>query len=115
MNYSAPTVPALYSDFGADADLAELVEMFVDEMPQRIDRLQTLAAEEAWDELCRTAHQLKGSAGSYGFHQLTPAAFRLEQAARAAASVEEVQAATEELVDLCRRVRAGAPHDQSVG
>ena len=37
-----------------------------------------------WDQLGRTAHQFKGAAGSYGFHQLTPSAAGLEAALAAA-------------------------------
>lgn len=97
----------LYSDFGADDELADLVEMFVAEMPQRISALETLAAAHDWDEVGRTAHQLKGSSGSYGFQQLTPAASRVEEAIRGHEPEAMVLRAVAELLSLCRSVRAG--------
>lgn len=96
----------LYSEFGV-GDLADLVEMFVDEMPQRIESLQALANGQDWESLGRAAHQLKGSAGSYGFGQLTPAAAGLESAIRNGEPAAATLAALEALLGLCRRVRAG--------
>jgi len=52
--------------------MGELVEMFVDEMPERIALLGEALASGDRESLERTAHQMKGSAGSYGFDQLTP-------------------------------------------
>jgi HPt (histidine-containing phosphotransfer) domain-containing protein len=99
----------IYSSLGADPDLGELVEMFVQEMPDRVGTLETQAQSRDWAQLTRTAHQLKGAAGSYGFHALTPFAARLEHAARAGLQEDQILASLDELLDLCRRVRAGAP------
>ena len=59
------------------------------------------------DELARLAHQLKGAAGSYGFDQITPFAARLEHCIRSGEPLTAVNAAVEDLVDACRRTRAG--------
>ena len=99
----------LYSDFGVDSDLAELVEMFVEEMPDRIEALRKAFHGDEREPLRRLAHQLKGSADSYGFPQLTPRAARLESAAKDDATEREIEATLEELIGLCKRVRAGAP------
>ena len=105
------TVPAsfLYSSLADDPDLGELVEMYVDEMPERIESLRSLLAAEDWNELSRFAHQIKGAGGSYGFEQLTPLAFTLEQAAREADLPDAIRAACDALVDACGRARAGLP------
>lgn len=101
---------ALYSIFGDDPDLADLVEMFVDEMPGRVDALRWLCDEKNWTELERTAHQIKGAAGSYGFDQLTPYAARLESLLASGEQTEDrIREACDGLIELCRRVRAGAP------
>ena len=97
----------LHSDFGGDAELAELVEMFVAEIPQRVDKIVSQAQQRDWEGLSRTAHQIKGAAGSYGFHQLTQPALRLEQSAVNRESEEIIQQAVNELVSLCRRLRSG--------
>ena len=57
--------------------------------------------------MARTAHQLKGAAGSYGFDAVTPYAARLEALLREAGQEEAVLAALDELLGVCRRVRCG--------
>jgi CheY-like chemotaxis protein/HPt (histidine-containing phosphotransfer) domain-containing protein len=97
------------SHLAADPDLGELVEMFVQEMPDRINALETQARSRNWQQLTRIAHQLKGAAGSYGFKAITPYAARLESAARDGRREEEILLSLDELLDLCRRVRSGVP------
>ncbi len=101
----------LYSTLGGDADLGALVEMFVAEMPDRIERLCSLYDRGDLEELGRVAHQLKGSLGSYGFDVLTPYALRLEQAVKQQQGPDAIRLALEELTSLCRCVRAGTPED----
>ncbi|HRX82523.1 MAG: Hpt domain-containing protein [Planctomycetaceae bacterium] len=99
----------VYSTLGLDPDLGDLVEMFVDELPNRVSKLQ-----ECWDRtdlegLGRAAHQLKGAAGSYGFEELTPSLTRLDYSVRMSRSDDEILSAIEEVIELCSRARAGAP------
>lgn len=100
---------AQYSTLAGDPDLAELVELFVAEMPQRLAQLLTDFEQGNWELLGRTAHQLKGAAGSYGFHQLTPLAADLESAVRGGASIEHIQENLDQLSGMCRCLRAGLP------
>ncbi|HZZ74005.1 MAG TPA: Hpt domain-containing protein [Pirellulales bacterium] len=102
----APVAP-LYSTLAADPDLGELVEMFVGEMPDRARCLAGLWAAGELDALQMAAHQLKGSAGGYGFPQLTASAARLEGSLREQAAPEILRDRTNELVALCGRARAG--------
>jgi HPt (histidine-containing phosphotransfer) domain-containing protein len=105
---SLATDEYVYSVYGSDPELGGLVLLFVEEMPSRIEKLRTYAQSGEWDMLARTAHQLKGAAGSYGFHQFTPVAHRVEMAVRGKQPEEQVLQAAEELIDLCRRARTGA-------
>jgi HPt (histidine-containing phosphotransfer) domain-containing protein len=98
-----------YSTLAKDADLAEIVAMFVDEMPLRLRDLQAQFGCANWDQLARLAHQLKGAAGSYGFDQITAFAASLEKAVRNGEPLSSVHAALEDLADACGRVRAGTP------
>ncbi|MCA9148614.1 MAG: Hpt domain-containing protein [Planctomycetales bacterium] len=109
MSTSASEDSWIYSTFGDDPDLGELVEMFVDEMEQRIASFQNAFEQGDLNTLGTLAHQLKGAAGSYGFNQLTPAAFDLEQSARSRSSAEAIEASLDRLTQLCQRTRAGAP------
>jgi HPt (histidine-containing phosphotransfer) domain-containing protein len=109
MSGTATAEVAYYSVLGDDRDLAEIVALFVEEMPLRVRHLQAHFGCANWDELGRLTHQLKGAAGSYGFDQLTPFAARLEKAVRNGEPQASIRAALEELVEACGRVRAGAP------
>jgi HPt (histidine-containing phosphotransfer) domain-containing protein len=104
-----------YSSLGSDPDFAEIVALFVDEMPGRMRDMQAHFGCANWDELARLAHQLKGAAGSYGFDQLTPFAAGLEKSVRNGEPAAAVRAALEELVEVCGRVRAGKPAGPASG
>ncbi len=109
MTQMSNDVGLLYSPLSADPDLAEVVELFVLEMPDRVACLLKSLEESDWDGLRRASHQLKGAAGSYGFMPITPAAARLEDSIRQSAPETEIQQAVEELVHLCRQARSGLP------
>ena len=99
----------VYSTLGLDPDLAELVEMFVDELPERVAKIREFWDNADMEGLGRAAHQLKGAAGSYGFDELTPALQRLDHSVRSSHSEAEIVSAIEEVAEMCSRVRAGAP------
>ncbi len=98
-----------FSTLCDDADMVELVELFVQEVPDRLAQLEQCLDQGNWSELARFAHQLKGAGGSYGFPQLTPAAARLEQLAKQTAPVEQLQFALSELVSVAALLRPGLP------
>ena len=100
---------SIYSALGTDEDLAEIVEMFVDEMPGRVETLRSQFEKSDWEELRRTAQQPKGSAGSYGFSQITPHAAELESALRDGNPQDRVEQLLNGLISLCDSVKAGAP------
>ena len=106
---SARHSPLIYSQLAADPDLSDLVELFVQGMPDRINALKTHARSRDWQQLTRTAHQIKGAVGSYGFGEVTPYAARLEAAARNGSQEEDILSALDELLSLCRQVRSGVP------
>ncbi len=99
----------VYSRLGGDPDLAEIVELFVGEMPQRTATLLRHLDEKNWEGLRRAAHQLKGAAGSYGFEPISPCAGRVESAVRDGEPEERIRQSVFELVDLCGRLRCGPP------
>lgn len=99
----------IYSELATDPDLADIVQMFVDEMPDRIRQLQACYDRHDHDALGRVAHQLKGSAGSYGFAAVSPAAAKLEYAVRELKQEEAIQHTLAELLYLCQCLRGGSP------
>lgn len=105
---NTPGVP-LHSDLVGDPDMAELVDLFVTELPERM-----LAASQAWseqrfDDVRRVAHQLRGASASYGFPTIGEAAGRVEDSLHALSEnslttdLRGVQAQIDELTNLCRR------------
>ncbi len=99
----------LYSTLSGDPDLGAIVEMFVEEIPERVDNLIRCLNRGDWEQMRRAAHQLKGAAGSYGFAPITSGAASLEDTIRQAQPEADIRRACDELVNLCRQARAGAP------
>ena len=99
----------IYSSLGGDPDLQGLIEMFVKELPKRADAILDHLNRKDWESVQRTAHQLKGAAGSYGFLSISPCAGRIEAAVRNGEPEEAIRKTVEELVGLCSRVRYGRP------
>lgn len=102
------------SSFVDDPDMAELVTMFVGELPDRIGALAKAFEEGEAIALRRLAHQLKGAGTGYGFPGISERAGVLEGRLISLASanepdaqaVEKVKPELDRLLDLCRRVRA---------
>ena len=76
---SAPTPQKIVSQFASDPDMVELVQMFVDEMPHRVRAIQDQWRAHSFTDLRRTAHQIKGASGGYGFPTVGQVAAKLEQ------------------------------------
>lgn len=98
------------SEFATDPELAPIVRMFVEEMPDRVRQLDEGWRAQRLDDVRRLSHQLKGAGGGYGFPGLSRAAGEVEAAlialseGSARASLEETRRRFEELINLCRRV-----------
>jgi CheY-like chemotaxis protein/HPt (histidine-containing phosphotransfer) domain-containing protein len=109
----ADEVPAvLCSTLAADPEVRVLVETFIGRLPLRIDAIQASLARRDLPALASHAHQLKGTAGGYGFPALSDAAATLEASAKMRRPLDEVERAARLVIDLCRRVRV-APHGAS--
>lgn len=99
--------PPIESEFKDDPDMTELVEMFVDEMSERIDAMEAAFASSDWDALKTVAHQLKGASGGYGFDTVGEAAATLEGTLKASSSdTDAIKSELEALTSLCRRIKA---------
>lgn len=107
LQHQATNQAPVYSDFGGDEDLGELVELYVEEMPGRIQALIEASQNPESDELARLAHQLKGASGSYGFMQISRVAAQLEYAVRNGA--DNIESLLQETINICQRAKAGTP------
>ena len=96
----------LVSDFAGDPDMAELVEDYVMNLPQRAAAISSACASEQLDVLRTLAHQVKGSAGGYGFGPITEQAAQVEALLHQEAQLEEIRKQVDALVDQCNRASA---------
>jgi HPt (histidine-containing phosphotransfer) domain-containing protein len=83
--------------------------MYIEEMPDKIARLERECAVRNWSELCTAVHQLKGSAGSHGFAEISDAAAELETALKTKQPEEQIKILVQHLTKLCQRVTAATP------
>ncbi|MDP6554248.1 MAG: Hpt domain-containing protein [Pirellulaceae bacterium] len=67
MACARPEYATIHSPMASASVYGELVEMYVDEMPDRIAALERAFDSGDMEGLQRAAHQMKGAAGSYGF------------------------------------------------
>ena len=95
-----------YSSLAQEADMAELVDQFVRELPGRLADVERAMASKDMAEVARLAHQLKGAGGSHGFPQITAAAAELERAAKSEDASTSVREALNRLAGVCMRTRA---------
>lgn len=102
----------LLSSLANDADMAELIELFVSELSSRAADLHRMIEGRDLEGVRRLAHQLKGASAGYGFEILGTSAGRLETSAaealhtKAEHDVSNVTRQANELIALCQRVRA---------
>ncbi|MDR1924947.1 MAG: Hpt domain-containing protein [Planctomycetaceae bacterium] len=84
-----------------DDDLRAIVMMFVDEMPERAARFRLLLDSDDLTELMRFSHQFKGSAGSYGFAEISQTAADIEAAVKDNKPIDQIKQLTEKIIKQC--------------
>jgi HPt (histidine-containing phosphotransfer) domain-containing protein len=109
MSGSTAVSEPLYSSLGGDPDLGGIVELFVNEMPDRVATVLEQLDNSDWEGLRRSTHQLKGAAGSYGFDAISPSAAEVETAVSNGEPEQRIRETVVELVGLCNRATSGTP------
>jgi HPt (histidine-containing phosphotransfer) domain-containing protein len=82
-----------------DSEIREIVQEFVDSVPERISAISAALDANEYEELARLAHALKGCGGTAGFDCFTEPAARIEQLAKAH-QLEEIRQPLQELRDV---------------
>jgi len=98
----------LVSEFSDDPDTAELVEMFVAELPDKIAAMEKALTDQDLQTLAAAAHQLMGLAGGYGFPAITEAAKNLDTSAKTQEDLDRLRAEFNTLTGLCHRAHTSA-------
>lgn len=96
------------SEFADDPEMAEIVQAFTEELPERVRALEAALEAQNLETLRVLAHQLKGAAGGYGFPMLTSAAAGVEAVVKTNEDLSVLQQQVTALIDLCARVQAGS-------
>jgi HPt (histidine-containing phosphotransfer) domain-containing protein len=99
-------IAPIYSTLAADPDFAELVTEYVREIPDRVNCCVEFLKSQNWPELKRFAHQIKGSAASYGFEQITVIAGLLEAALARDTEFEQKLKMAEDLIANLSAIRS---------
>jgi HPt (histidine-containing phosphotransfer) domain-containing protein len=86
-----------------DPVLRRLVEEFVQDLPRRLSAIEQALARRDLAALARSSHQLKGTAGAFGFSSITEVAALLERCAKPGVDVEQLYGLVDKLAALCRR------------
>lgn len=96
----------IVSELARDPELRSLVAAFVAELPHRVAEMRRCLAQGDLLALLSKAHQLKGSAGGYGFPAITTSAAAVERCARSPSDRARLATELDALADLCERARA---------
>jgi HPt (histidine-containing phosphotransfer) domain-containing protein len=104
----------LHSEYAEDPDLREIVMVFVDQLPNRV--LAVKKAFEARDlaTLKTLTHQMRGSAGGYGFGQIGTMAAQIElELLGEESNLSLIQERIEDLAQICQAAtRPGTERDK---
>ncbi|MAY73605.1 MAG: hypothetical protein CMJ31_02580 [Phycisphaerae bacterium] len=99
----------IQSEFADDPEMAELLELFVEELPDRARDLAEALTSGDVNRLRVLSHQMKGSAPGYGFSQLGSAAGEIEHLVtfgpEGDMDLGELKRRVDELVGMCERVQ----------
>ncbi len=94
------------SDLADDAEMVEIVSAYVDQLPGRVEAVREAVDRSDVEALGELVHNLKGSAGGYGFGRISEVAAELQEALREGADLGDVADQIDELIDLCERAKA---------
>lgn len=92
----------LRSRYADDPEMAELVAFFVQELPARVEAIQSAWRTRQIETLTRLVHQLKGASAGYGFDPIGDAAQAVEQQLRGERG-PSVESTLAHLAELCVR------------
>jgi signal transduction histidine kinase/DNA-binding response OmpR family regulator len=84
--------------------MQQIIAEFVGDLREGTIQMQDLLDRNELKALCRVIHQLRGSAGGYGFDQVSELAAAAEDTIRASGSIEAITAQTLALVNVIKRL-----------
>ncbi len=97
----------LISPYASNQQLRPIVETYVNDLPQVLEDFRETVKSEKWEEIRKTAHQLKGTLGSYGYSQMSEVAAQIEKLAKAESGLEDIDAFIDHLNAFTKRALEG--------
>lgn len=101
-----PLLP-LFSTFTEEPAIAEILPLFLKNLPSYLSRLEEALASGEIEAAIRTCHDLKGTAGGYGYPSISAVASNLESALRGGDEDLKAREHLESLRDLFSRALLG--------
>jgi PAS domain S-box-containing protein len=92
------------SELAHDPDVAPLLEEYLVELREKVESLVSAARAQDWAVVSRLAHQIKGSAGGYGYPGLSQKAAVLEKSTRNAEAPDVLNCHVAALQELAQRI-----------
>lgn len=109
-----PSLTPLKSTYADDPAIAEILPLFLNNVPKYLGDLEARLEHQDWAGAARVCHDLKGTAGGYGYPDIGAATLRLETELKGGCQPALVQSYLHEVRTLCLRARLGvAPAAQS--
>jgi signal transduction histidine kinase/DNA-binding NarL/FixJ family response regulator len=96
-----------FAETADDEELQQFLPRFVSHLPQQVGEIQALLRKESIEQLARAVHQIKGTAGMYGFGAISDIAARAEVIAKAKdgpCDLEMLTREVEEMIGMIRRI-----------
>ncbi len=94
---------ALISSLADDPELVQVLDIFIDMLPEMLDSIGSAWRESNMETLKRHVHELKGAGGSAGFPSVMQHAVHVENTV-ATGQVDQLAQAVEELRGLCEQI-----------
>lgn len=100
----------LRSTLANDPDMHELIQLYIQDLPTRLDGIRAAMLTGNLNEVRRLSHQLRGASAGFGFAPIGLLAAEVEETIKAlheqADAIERVRPLVDQLDALGRRVAA---------
>jgi signal transduction histidine kinase/DNA-binding response OmpR family regulator len=102
---SSSSVGTYESEFASDPEMKDLVDEYVQRLPEEVSKLIALLQAQQIEPLRRVAHQLKGSGGGYGFGKITELAAVADKSIKESAPIDRLRTEIDSLISYIRAIR----------
>ncbi len=108
MNQDSPSIrDPLISVYASDEAIAGILSVFINNIPKYLDKLSAAIDTEDWAQAARVCHDLKGTAGGYGYPDIGRVAQQMEMQVKGPRVGEAISLHLSEFQKLLARARLG--------